>query len=68
MGLSNLDTIELVKYLQAPRSVFMRVTLLGKPRDKKCGMANFNKSYELASYWVVYYKNGDQRIYFDSFG
>ena len=70
MGLSNFDLLELVKYLKVPnfRGVFMRDTLPDTPHDKECGVVNFNKSSEPGSHWVAYYKDGDKRIYFDSFG
>ena len=29
---------------------------------------NFNTSSESGSHWVAYYKNGKNRIYFDSYG
>ena len=70
MGLSNFDLLELVKYLKVPnfRGVFMRDTLPAKIQDKECGVVNFNKSSEPGSHWVAYYKDGDKRLYFDSFG
>ena len=46
----------------------MRNALPQEPKDKECGIVNFNKSSEPGSHWVCYYKNGDRRIYFDSFG
>ena len=70
MGLSNFDIIHLVQYLNIPdfRGVFMRDTLPDKPREKECGVLNLNKSSEPGSHWVAFYKDGDRRIYFDSFG
>ena len=69
-GLSNFDIIELAKHLKVPnfRGVFMRDTLPDKIQDKECGVVNFNKSSEPGSHWVAYYKDGDKRLYFDSFG
>ena len=46
----------------------MRDELTDKPDEKECAIVNFNKSSEPGSHWVAYYKNGDERIYFDSFG
>ena len=46
----------------------MRDTLPQEPKDKECGIVNFNRSNEPGSHWVCYYKNGNRRIYFDSFG
>ena len=70
MGLSNFDIIKLVQHLKIPdfRGVFMRDTLPDKPREKECGVLNLNKSSEPGSHWVAFYKDGGQRIYFDSFG
>ena len=70
MGLSNFDIIKLVDYLDIPnfKGPFMRDTLPIAPQDKECGILNFNTAAEPGSHWVAYYKNGDQRIYFDSYG
>ena len=70
MGLSNFDIIKLVQHLKIPdfREVFMRDTLPDKPREKECGILNLNKSSEPGSHWVAFFKDGDKRIYFDSFG
>ena len=46
----------------------MRDALPQEPKEKECGIMNFNKSDEAGSHWVCYYKNGKRRIYFDSFG
>ena len=34
----------------------------------ECGIVNLNKSGEKGSHWVAYWKRGDVRIYFDSYG
>ena len=70
MGLSNFDILKLVKHLQIPNfeGPFMRDELVGTPKEKECGIVNFNTSSEPGSHWVAYYKNGKERIYFDSFG
>ena len=46
----------------------MRDELPKKPEKQECGIVNFNTSKEPGSHWVAYYKDGDERIYFDSFG
>ena len=46
----------------------MRDELPEQPEEKECGIVNFNKSSEPGSHWVAYYKDGNERIYFDSFG
>ena len=70
MGLTNFDIIHLVKHLNIPnfKGVFMRDELPEQPDEKECGIVNFNKSSEPGSHWVAYYKDGNERIYFDSFG
>ena len=69
MGLSNFDIIKIASYLKIPnfKGCFMRDEL-GTPSKKECGIVNFNKSTEPGSHWVAYFKDGDKRIYFDSFG
>ena len=37
-------------------------------RNIECGIVNLNTSKEKGSHWVCYYKEGINRIYFDSFG
>ena len=46
----------------------MRAELPDQPNEKECGVVNFNTSSQPGSHWVAYYKDGDERIYFDSFG
>ena len=46
----------------------MRDELPKKPWIKECGIVNFNTSLEPGSHWVAYYKNGKQRVAFDSYG
>ena len=70
MGLSNFDILKLVRDINIPnfKGPFMRDQLPRKPEYKECGILNFNTSTEPGSHWVAYYKNGDERIYFDSYG
>ena len=69
-GLTNIELIDYIKKLNIRdcRGVFMRDALPQEPKEKECGIMNFNKSNEPGSHWVCYYKNGNTRIYFDSFG
>ena len=69
-SLSNFDLIKYVKDLNIPniRGVFMRDELPNKPWYHECGIVNFNTSIEPGSHWVTYWKNGKNRIYFDSYG
>ena len=68
--LTNFDLIEYSNKLIIPnfKGIYMRDTLKGKPKPIECAIVNLNKQSEPVSHWVCYYKNGDQRIYFDSFG
>ena len=69
-GLTNFDLEQYANKLEILnfRGVFMRDTLPVRPYVKECGIVNFNTSEEPGSHWVCYYKNGCERIYFDSFG
>ena len=68
--LSNFELLDYAKQLNIPnfRGVFMRDELPKKPWEEECGVVNFNSSLEPGSHWVAYYKNGTQRIAFDSYG
>ena len=50
------------------RGVFMRDNLPKQPLKNECGIVNFNKSDESGSHWVCYFKKGNIKTYFDSFG
>ena len=69
-ALTNFDLIRYVKLLDIPhfRGVFMRDTIPSSPRKIECGIVNLNLSLESGSHWTGYYKNGLNRIYFDSYG
>ena len=69
-SLSNFDLIKYAKDLNISnfRGVFMRDELPNKPWYHECGIVNFNTSLEPGSHWVAYYKDGKDRIYFDSYG
>lgn len=68
--LSNFDLLRYVKILniQNFRGVFMKDNLPKKPKEVENGIVNFNRSDQPGSHWVAYYKDGKDRIYFDSFG
>ena len=67
--LTNFQLIDYAKELHIPlRGVFMRDTLPLHPHLDECGIVNFNTSTQPGSHWVCYFKTGDNRIYFDSYG
>ena len=68
--MNNLELEDVVKKLKIPsfRGVSLLDTLLKKPNKKKCSIVNFNKSGGPGTHWVAWYKNGKNKIYFDSYG
>jgi len=68
--LTNFELIEAAKKLNIPnfRGVFLRDELPKKPRRNECGILNLNDSSGRGSHWVVFSKNGNEKIYFDSYG
>ena len=67
--LSNFELERYVRQLEIPnyRGVFMKDTLPEHPYTVEWGIVNFNTHSHLGSHWVCYYRNNDQRIYFDSY-
>ena len=67
---SNFELEDTVKKLQIPsfRGVFLLDTLPKKPNKKECGIVNFDKSGDSGTHWVAWFKNGKNKIYFDSYG
>ena len=68
--LSNFDLEDEAKKLKIPffRGVFLLDTLPRKSNKKECGIVNFDKSGGSGTHWVAWYKNGETKIYFDSYG
>ena len=50
------------------KGVFMRDTLPTDIDLNECGVVNLDSNQGNGTHWVAYYKNGNIRIYFDSFG
>ena len=69
-ALTDKDIYKYAHQLQIPnfRGVFMKDSLPKSPLQRECAIVNFNTSEEPGSHWVAYHKDGNQRIYFDSFG
>lgn len=46
----------------------MRDSLPKRPRLRECGIINLDSSIGSGTHWVAYYKNKEEKTYFDSFG
>ena len=46
----------------------MRDELSAKPQTNECGILNLNKHTQSGSHWTSWYKIGQDRYYFDSYG
>ena len=68
--LSNFKLEDAVKQLKIKcfRGVYLLDTLPNKPNNKECGIVNLDKSGGSGTHWVAWYKNGKNKIYFDSYG
>ena len=68
--LSNFDIIKLAKDLKIKhfRGVFMKDELPPKANKVECGIINLENSDKEGSHWAAYYKNGDKKYYFNSYG
>ena len=68
--LNNFELEEASKKLKIKcfRGVFLLDTLPKKLNKKECGIVNFDKSGGSGTHWVAWYKNGKNKIYFDSYG
>jgi hypothetical protein len=69
-SLSNFQLMEAAEKLKIRNFIgtFMRDSLPIKPRAKECGILNLDGSSGNGTHWVAWYKNGDEKYYFDSFG
>ena len=69
-ALTNFELLDYANTLNIPnfRGVFMRDTLPSHPNECECAIVNFNTSKEVGSHWVCFHKNGNNRLYFDSYG
>lgn len=50
------------------RGVMMRDELSNNPLNEECGILNLNTHNESGSHWICWYKNRNDRYFFDSFG
>ena len=69
-ALSNFDLIDAAKDLKIKcfRGVYLMDTIPGKPNNKECGILNLDSSGGPGTHWIAWYKNGNNKIYFDSYG
>ena len=47
---------------------FLRDTLSKKPKLNECGILNLDSSSDDGTHWVMWFKNGRDKFYFDSYG
>ena len=68
--LSNLEIIDAAKNLSLDgfRGVFLRDTLPKKAKLNEYGSLNLDSSFGDGTHWVVWFKNGKDKFYFDSYG
>ncbi len=67
--LSNFELYDFAEKLKINlRGVYMRDNLPSSPLIDECGIVNFNKISEAGSHWICYFKKGEEKYYFDSFG
>jgi hypothetical protein len=68
--LSNFQIMDAAKKMKIKnfRGVFVRDQLPEKTRDKECGILNLDDSNGRGTHWVSWYKKGNLKIHFDSYG
>ena len=68
--LSNIQLIEAAKKIQIHnfRGVFLRDELPKRPRRNECGILNLDGSNGVGTHWCNFLKNGNDKLYFDSYG
>ena len=48
--------------------MFLRDTLPKKPKLNECGILNLDSSSGDGTHWVMWFKKGKDKLYFDSYG
>ena len=68
--LSNLEIIDTAKRLSVNgfREVFLRGTFHKKAKLNECGILNLDSSSGDGTHWVMWFKKGKEKFYFDSYG
>ena len=69
-ALSNFDLTDAVQKLgiKCFKGVYLLDTLPDKQKRKECGIVNLDKSGGPGTHWVAWFKDGKNKIYFDSYG
>ena len=69
-ALTNFDLIDAAKDLKIKcfRGVYLMDTMPSKPNKNECGILNLDSSGGPGTHWIAWYKNGKNKIYFDSYG
>ena len=68
--LTNFDLIGAAKKLEIKnmRGVFVRDELPKRPKKIECGILNLCDSKGRGTHWTAWIKNGNEKLYFDSYG
>jgi len=68
--LSNFEIEDATKKigLKNFRGLFLRDTLPEKPKRNECAIINLDDTSGNGTHWVVWFKRGNDKFYFDSFG
>ena len=67
---TNFEIIDAAKKLSLDgfRRVFLRDTLPKKSKLNECGILNLDSSSGDGTHWVIWFKKGKEKFYFDSYG
>lgn len=69
-GISNIELDNMAKKLNLTnfRGTFMSDELPKSPLEHECGIVNSNDHKHNDGHWTCWYKNKDNKYYFDSYG
>jgi hypothetical protein len=69
-GMSNVEILKHAKQLELPNFRYIMRNEFGKemPQNIECGIVNLDDKYNPGTHHCAWFKNGDNKIYFDSFG
>ena len=68
--LSNLEIVDAAKklYCMDLEGCFWETLFLQKQKLKECGILNLDSSSGDGTHWVLWFENGKNKFYFDSYG